>query len=225
MAARTHRLIGSIRRRVRRRRRALGAAVGADARRRRRPAKPVFADGQAQIVPGVSRIARSGSSRSCGSKPSSTRTATARRIGCSSTSRGQKQTDSEGLEGAGDLRVVAVLRRHVGAAPVSLGREAGSRRGAAEAHVAAGDRVQGRSRERVELARRRPGCRAALRSCIRKRRAPGCSTGCPTVGNDPEILAPKAVIDWLNGRAKGFTTRGRHDRSVARRRGRPAKSA
>jgi X-Pro dipeptidyl-peptidase len=34
----------------------------------------------------------------------------------------------------------------------------------------------------------------------------GRSQGCPTVGSDPEQLAPKAVIDWLNGRAKGFTT-------------------
>jgi X-Pro dipeptidyl-peptidase len=34
----------------------------------------------------------------------------------------------------------------------------------------------------------------------------GLSQGCPTVGSDPEQLAPKAVIDWLNGRAKGFTT-------------------
>ncbi|MBV6458763.1 MAG: Xaa-Pro dipeptidyl-peptidase [Fimbriimonadaceae bacterium] len=34
----------------------------------------------------------------------------------------------------------------------------------------------------------------------------GLSTGSPTVGGDPERLAPKAVIDWLNGRAKGFTT-------------------
>jgi X-Pro dipeptidyl-peptidase len=34
----------------------------------------------------------------------------------------------------------------------------------------------------------------------------GLSTGCPTVGADPEVLAPKAVIDWLNGRAKGYTT-------------------
>ena len=33
----------------------------------------------------------------------------------------------------------------------------------------------------------------------------GLSQGCPTVGGDPEILAPKAVIDWLNGRARGFT--------------------
>ncbi|MES2125265.1 MAG: CocE/NonD family hydrolase, partial [Gemmatimonadota bacterium] len=34
----------------------------------------------------------------------------------------------------------------------------------------------------------------------------GLSQGCPTVGGDPEQLAPKAVIDWLNGRAKGYTT-------------------
>ena len=34
----------------------------------------------------------------------------------------------------------------------------------------------------------------------------GLSTGSPSVGGDPERLAPKAVIDWLNGRAKGFTT-------------------
>jgi X-Pro dipeptidyl-peptidase len=33
----------------------------------------------------------------------------------------------------------------------------------------------------------------------------GLSQGCPTVGGDPEALAPKAVIDWLNGRAKGYT--------------------
>ncbi|HEU6451547.1 MAG TPA: Xaa-Pro dipeptidyl-peptidase [Gemmatimonadaceae bacterium] len=35
----------------------------------------------------------------------------------------------------------------------------------------------------------------------------GLSQGCPTVGDTPERLAPKAVIDWLNGRARGFTSR------------------
>ncbi|MBX7131521.1 MAG: Xaa-Pro dipeptidyl-peptidase [Fimbriimonadaceae bacterium] len=35
----------------------------------------------------------------------------------------------------------------------------------------------------------------------------GLSEGSPTVGGPAERLAPKAVIDWLNGRAKGFTTR------------------
>ena len=34
----------------------------------------------------------------------------------------------------------------------------------------------------------------------------GLSQGCVTVGSDPEQLAPKSVIDWLNGRAKGFRT-------------------
>ncbi len=33
----------------------------------------------------------------------------------------------------------------------------------------------------------------------------GWSQGCPTIGGPNEALAPKAVIDWLNGRAKGFT--------------------
>ncbi len=34
----------------------------------------------------------------------------------------------------------------------------------------------------------------------------GYSQGCPTMGTDIEALAPKAVIDWINGRARGFTT-------------------
>jgi X-Pro dipeptidyl-peptidase len=34
----------------------------------------------------------------------------------------------------------------------------------------------------------------------------GLSLGCPTMGLDNESLAPKAVIDWLNGRAPGYTT-------------------
>jgi len=33
----------------------------------------------------------------------------------------------------------------------------------------------------------------------------GLSQGAPTVGGDNESLAPKAVIDWLCGRAKGFS--------------------
>jgi X-Pro dipeptidyl-peptidase len=34
----------------------------------------------------------------------------------------------------------------------------------------------------------------------------GLSQGAPTVGGDNESLAPKAVIDWLCGRAPGYTT-------------------
>ena len=35
----------------------------------------------------------------------------------------------------------------------------------------------------------------------------GLSDGAPTVGGDNESLAPKAIIDWLNGRAKGYASR------------------
>ncbi len=34
----------------------------------------------------------------------------------------------------------------------------------------------------------------------------GLSTGCPTVGDSIENVTPKFAIDWLNGRAKGYTT-------------------
>jgi len=34
----------------------------------------------------------------------------------------------------------------------------------------------------------------------------GLSQGAPTVGGDNESLAPKAVVDWLCGRAKGYAT-------------------
>jgi len=36
----------------------------------------------------------------------------------------------------------------------------------------------------------------------------GGSTGCPTTGGENEILGTKAVIDWLNGKARGFTEDG-----------------
>lgn len=34
----------------------------------------------------------------------------------------------------------------------------------------------------------------------------GLSSGCPTVGDGIENITPKFAIDWLNGRAKAFTT-------------------
>jgi X-Pro dipeptidyl-peptidase len=34
----------------------------------------------------------------------------------------------------------------------------------------------------------------------------GRSQGCPTVGDIPERMPMKFVVDWLNGRAKGYTT-------------------
>ncbi len=43
----------------------------------------------------------------------------------------------------------------------------------------------------------------------------GLSDGAPTVGGNNESLAPKAVIDWLNGRAKGYTSREGDEEVVA----------
>ena len=43
----------------------------------------------------------------------------------------------------------------------------------------------------------------------------GQSQGCPTVGGENESLAPKAVVDWLNGRARGFTSAGGGDEVTA----------
>jgi X-Pro dipeptidyl-peptidase len=37
----------------------------------------------------------------------------------------------------------------------------------------------------------------------------GKSSGCPTVGDMAETLAAKAVIDWLNGRARAFSENGK----------------
>ncbi|HXT15865.1 MAG TPA: Xaa-Pro dipeptidyl-peptidase [Gemmatimonadaceae bacterium] len=39
----------------------------------------------------------------------------------------------------------------------------------------------------------------------------GRSQGCPTVGEIPERMPMKFVVDWLNGRAKGYTTETGND--------------
>jgi X-Pro dipeptidyl-peptidase len=43
----------------------------------------------------------------------------------------------------------------------------------------------------------------------------GLSDGVPTVGGENESLAPKAVIDWLCGRAEGFTTHKGNEKVTA----------
>ncbi|MER7247376.1 Xaa-Pro dipeptidyl-peptidase [Kribbella sp. NPDC000426] len=43
----------------------------------------------------------------------------------------------------------------------------------------------------------------------------GHSDGCPTSGGTNETLAAKAVIDWLNGRARAYTTKDGNTRAVA----------
>ena len=43
----------------------------------------------------------------------------------------------------------------------------------------------------------------------------GLSDGAPTVGGKNESLAPKAVIDWLNGRVKGYKSREGNEEVIA----------
>ena len=43
----------------------------------------------------------------------------------------------------------------------------------------------------------------------------GLSDGSPTVGGDNESLAPKAVIEWLTGKAKGYTEREGSEEVIA----------
>ena len=43
----------------------------------------------------------------------------------------------------------------------------------------------------------------------------GLSQGSPTCGGDNESLAPKAVIDWLCGRAKGYTSLDENEEVIA----------
>lgn len=43
----------------------------------------------------------------------------------------------------------------------------------------------------------------------------GLSDGVPTIGGENESLAPKAVIDWLCGRAVGYTTRNGNEKITA----------
>jgi len=43
----------------------------------------------------------------------------------------------------------------------------------------------------------------------------GLSEGCPTIGGPAEILAPRAVIDWLNGRTSAWTAPTGGDEVVA----------
>ena len=158
------------------------------------------------------------------------------------------ETDDAGLQGAGRLRAQPVPRR--------LRRRRQPRRRLRRA--AAGEPVR-RPRRAARSARAARSKRARATSARARARArsaradlPGSSLdnyyvprgyavvlgesigtfnsdGCPTVGDRVETLGTKAVIDWLNGRARGFDAAGneveagldhrrrRHDRRLLQR--------
>ena len=109
-------------------------------------------------------------------------------------------------QGAGDLRIVAVLRGHVGDRASSCGTS--SRRSATQPPPRTSQPETKFQPERESVSNSHVSTWVPRGFAVVHSDAPGTglSQGCVTVGDDPEQLAPKAVIDWLNGRAKGFKT-------------------
>ncbi len=173
-----------------------GIAIGDE------PAKPVFKDGEAQVVPAFNKdwvrhdlwVETEFDSDGDGKLD---------RMHVDVTR--QKQTDTEGLKvpvvyesspyycgtGTNESQYFWNPRQEVGAQPRKhvtppLIEQQSKRPTISESQV--GDWV--------------PRGFAVVHSCSP---GTGLSQGCPTVGGDNESLAPKAVIDWLNGRANGYT--------------------
>ena len=83
-----------------------------------------------------------------------------------------------------------------------------ARRGRRRSGAAPARRARGRSTTRWPSTT----SRAATPSCSGESIGTFGSDGCPDVGGRAETLGTKAVIDWLNGRARGFDAGGRADR-------------
>ena len=187
---------------------ALGVAVSAHAQA---PAKsvPVFTNGQAQIVPAFQDPAQwihqelwvetDFDSDGDGKKD---------RMHVDVTR--PRQTDTEGLKVAvvyesspyfsgtsGDRKYLWDVKQEVGAPPVQREHQPAPPFRAEHATISTSEVSTWVPRGFAVVHSEAPGT--------------GLSQGCPTVGDHPERYAPKAVIDWLNGRAKGFTTRTGND--------------
>ena len=168
------------------------------------PAQPMFADGQAQVVPAFEQSDQWIREHLwVETEFDSDRDGKRDRMFVDVTR--QRQTDTEGLKvpviyesspyyagTSGDRKFLWDVKQEVGAPPPPRTSQPAitfqpDRRAVANSHVAAWV-----PRGFAVVHSDAPGT--------------GLSQGCVTVGDDPEILAPKAVIDWLNGRAKGFKT-------------------
>lgn len=167
-------------------------------------AKPVFTDGQAQVVPAFSEQSDWIRERLwVETESDSDKDGKRDRVHVDVTR--QKQTDTEGLRvpviyesspyfaGTGDGRsILWDVKQELGAEPPA-------RTGRPDIGFNAG---------RKNVSNSLVGTWVPRGFAVVHSEAPGTglSGGSPTVGGKSERLAPKAVIDWLNGRAKGFTT-------------------
>ena len=168
------------------------------------PAKPVFMDGQAQIVPAFADARQWIHERLwVETEFDSDHDGKRDRVHVDVTR--QKQTETEGL------RVPVIYESSPYFAGVANGRsilwdvkqELGAEPKPRTSHPDIAYDPNRTSISNSEVATWLPRGFAVVHS-----EAPGTglSGGSPTVGGAPERLAPKAVIYWLNGRAKGFTT-------------------
>ncbi len=168
------------------------------------PAKPVFTDGQAQVVPAFNEpnswirehlwVETDFDSDKDGKKD---------RVHVDVAR--QKQTDTEGLKvpviyesspyfagTGGNVDVNWSVRHELGATP--------------PARTQHPDISWNANRTMISTSLTRTWVPRGFAVVHSEAPGTGMSTGAPTVGGDPERFAPKAVIDWLNGRAKGYTS-------------------
>ena len=170
--------------------------------------QPIFVNGLRRRSSRPSTSRPSGSGSGCGSRRSSTPTATASATACTSTSRGRPRPTAEGLK-------VPVIYEtspyYAGTASTNTqyfwNDQSGGRRDAAGApsrrRRSPGTRTGPRSRP-VEVSTWVPRGFAVVHS---ESPGTGLSTGLPDGRRHrTRTTRPKAVIDWLNGRAQGFTT-------------------
>ena len=171
------------------------------------PAKtvPVFADGQAQIVPGFQDAAQ-WIRQTLWVEAEFDSDGDGKRDRLFVDVVRPRQTDTEGL------KVPVIYESSPYFAGTSNDRarlwdvkqEVGD--AAAAARLPGADRLSADARQRVHVAQVTTWVPRGFAVVHSEAPGTGLSQGCPTVGDAPERLAPKAVIDWLNGRAKGYTT-------------------
>lgn len=168
------------------------------------PAKPVFVDGQAQIVPAFANSSDWIRERLwVETESDSDKDGKRDRVHVDVTR--QKQTETEGLKvpviyesspyfaGTGDGGSILWIVKH------EIGEEPPPRTSHPNVSF---------DPNRTRISDSLVGTWVPRGFAVVHSEAPGTglSGGSPTVGDLPERMAPKAVIDWLNGRAKGYTT-------------------
>ena len=135
------------------------------------------------------------------------------------------QTDTEGLKVPVVYEIEPVLRGHgIDGRAVPLEREPGGRRGAAAAHLAAGDRVQPEPDLDLRPARSARGCRAGSPSCTRSRRAPACRRAARRSAARTRTTGAEGGHRLAQRPGEGLHD-DRRRRSRSRPTGRPARSA